>query len=95
MNTWNPKTNKMDKTYVNQLKSATDGEFMANFLWKAYGPYDPAYTGVRPLDRGSNNVTANLRIDIDGFDFDIEGSAAGTNRLNGKDYLFKAVVGYS
>lgn len=85
--TWNPKTNKRDKTYKGQLKSAADGEYMANFLWKAYGPLDPTYTGVRPLDRGHNNATAGLKIDIDGFDFDIEDTLAGTDRLNGKYHL--------
>ena len=82
VNTYNPKTGKNDKTYVNQLKTAADGTFFANFLWNAYGPYNAAYKGVRPLDRGLSNTTTD-RVDIDGYDFDIEGSVAGTNKANG------------
>jgi chitinase len=81
--TWNPITQKNDKTYKGQLKSAADGEYFATFLWKAYGPYDPAYKGIRPLDRGADNKTESIRIDIDGFDFDIEDTLAGTDALNG------------
>lgn len=92
VNTWNPKTGKMDKTYVNQLKTAADGTYFANFLWKAYGPKDPTYTGVRPLDRGLNNATASISIEVDGFDFDIEGTAAGTNPNNGETAAYIAMI---
>ena len=74
------------KSYKGQLKSAADGTYFADFLWKAYGPKDPSYTGVRPLDRGVNNDDPSITIDIDGFDFDIETSVASTDANNGKLY---------
>jgi chitinase len=81
---WNPKTGMTDKTYKGQLKTKEDGEYLATFLWKAYGPYDPSYTGVRPLDRGGDNQTESIKIHIDGFDFDIEDTINGSNKNEGK-----------
>jgi chitinase len=72
------------KSYKGQLKSAADGVYFANFLWQAYGPKDPTYNGVRPLDRGVNNNDASITIDADGFDFDIEESIAPSDPNNGK-----------
>ena len=59
-----------------QLDNAADGEYLANFLWGAYGPYnsswkDGPFKGIRPLDGGWYG-TDGTHIDIDGFDFDIE-----------------------
>ncbi|PBP28525.1 chitin recognition protein, partial [Diplocarpon rosae] len=62
------------------LSSENEGEDLADFLWKAYGPYDQEYVdrgGIRPLDRGYFNVDSTKRIDIDGFDFDIQRPASG------------------
>lgn len=58
------------------LTGAPAGVAFATFLWNAYGPKRPGYTGVRPLDRGYSNTTADT-IDIDGFDFDIEHASSG------------------
>lgn len=80
------------KSYRGQLKSAADGTYFADFLWKAYGPKDPSYTGVRPLDRGINNNDASIAIDIDGFDFDIEASVASTDANNGETAGYIAMI---
>ncbi|KAL5331921.1 hypothetical protein ACEPPN_001461 [Leptodophora sp. 'Broadleaf-Isolate-01'] len=58
-----------------QLNGPADGEYLADFLWGAYGPYNASWVakgGVRPLDRGASNTDLSKTIDIDGFDFDIE-----------------------
>jgi chitinase len=60
-----------------QLTGVAAGVDFANFLWKAYGPKQAGYTGVRPLDRGYSNTTSDT-IDIAGFDFDIEHPSIGT-----------------
>jgi chitinase len=67
-----------------QLNNAADGVYLANILWGMYGPIDQDYNAdwvssgsYRPLDRGTNNVTAGITVDIDGFDFDIEYLPAG------------------
>lgn len=65
-----------------QLNGAADGIYLAEFLWGAYGPYNPSWTGVRPLDRGYNNATAGDTVDFDGFDFDIEQSSPGNDDLD-------------
>ncbi|MDB5910564.1 MAG: hypothetical protein JWP34_4678 [Massilia sp.] len=44
------------------VSSVAAGQEFADFLWSAYGPVDPNWTGARPF---GDNV-------IDGFDFDIE-----------------------
>ena len=48
------------------LSSNTKGEEFASFLWGAFGPYDPTWTGPRPFDYAGNYVS------VDGFDLDIE-----------------------
>lgn len=42
------------------------GEEFAEFMWDAFGPVQPGYTGPRPLD------TIASPNPVDGFDFDIE-----------------------
>jgi chitinase len=71
------------KTYRNQLKTAADGVFAANFLWNAYGPKNPSWTGPRPFDIPGSNKTS----EVDGFDFDIETTVDGTNAALGKSSL--------
>ena len=44
------------------VSTVANGEAFATFLWYAFGPPDPTWTGPRPF--GSSSV--------DGFDFDIE-----------------------
>lgn len=54
--------------YSNYRVTTTEnGEYFANFLYKAFGPYDPSWTGPRPFD-----LDANTHTQVDGFDFDIE-----------------------
>ncbi|PBP18005.1 chitin recognition protein [Diplocarpon rosae] len=62
------------------LRDENEGEDLADFLWKAYGPYDQEYVdrgGIRPLDRGESNEDFSKKIDIDGFDFNIQRPATG------------------
>lgn len=59
------------------LNGPSDGEYLAEFLWGAYGPYNESWTGVRPLDRGYYNTNLTEHIDFDGFDFDIEQTTPG------------------
>lgn len=62
-----------------ELDTAEDGEYLANYLWKAYGPYDAAWATLpnnyRPLDNNADPTTLDGKIDVDGFDFDIEKSS--------------------
>jgi chitinase len=55
-----------------QLTCNADAEYMANFLWGAFGPLQAGNTWPRPFDDqtvGSQSV--------DGFDFDIEAIQPG------------------
>ncbi|KAI6712453.1 hypothetical protein JHW43_005002 [Diplocarpon mali] len=74
------------------LNGEAEGEHLADFLWKAYGPYDEEWVkagGVRPLDGGFISTDLTRKVDVDGFDFDIEnpspdgqaGYIAAINRL--------------
>ncbi len=77
------------------LSSTASATSFANFLWGAFGPYDPTFTGPRPFDvDGVHNV-------VDGFDLDIEenfpnqgpwNTFVDTMRANfdGGDYLLTA-----
>ncbi|WQF87561.1 Putative chitin-binding, type 1, glycoside hydrolase family 18, catalytic domain-containing protein [Colletotrichum destructivum] len=49
-----------------QLTGQNEGELLATYLWKMFGPRDPSWTGPRPFD---NNGQA---VEVDGFDMDIE-----------------------
>jgi chitinase len=55
------------------ISSPPEGEYFADFVWKAFGPYDPSSTTPRPFD---DNYIADAGEDehfvFDGFDFDIE-----------------------
>ncbi|KAH0538876.1 hypothetical protein FGG08_004532 [Glutinoglossum americanum] len=62
----------------NHLSGAQSAEDFADFLWSAFGPQDPSWTGPRPFGSAV----------VDGFDLDIEsgaseGIAALVNRLRG------------
>jgi chitinase len=62
------------------VNGVVEGNYFAEFLWGAYGPYKSAWVeagGLRPLDRGYDNTAACEHIDIDGFDFDIEFPSTG------------------
>jgi chitinase len=48
------------------LTSVKDAEYMADFLWGAFGPLDSKANWPRPFD------TENVVNEVDGFDFDIE-----------------------
>ncbi|KAK0729755.1 glycoside hydrolase superfamily, partial [Lasiosphaeris hirsuta] len=64
-----------------EVSSAANGEYFAEFLFKAFGPYDAASTIPRPFDFGGAHVS------VDGFDFDIEvkfDDNAGYNALIAK-----------
>jgi chitinase len=56
------------------LTSVDDATNMADFLWSAFGPKDPAWTGPRPFDYA---YTGDVN-SVDGFDFDIEHINVGT-----------------
>lgn len=57
-----------------KVSTAEKGVEFADFLYNAFGPYDPSWTGPRPFDNGPE---PNF---VDGFDFDIE-EYFGTLRL--------------
>jgi hypothetical protein len=50
-----------------RVSTQANGEYFANFLYRAFGPYDGSWTGPRPFDISPTN-----RTQVDGFDFDIE-----------------------
>ncbi|PMD46895.1 glycoside hydrolase family 18 protein, partial [Hyaloscypha variabilis F] len=52
------------------LNNASDGVYLANLLWGAFGPWNATWVangGIRPFD-----VSKTETIEFDGFDFDIE-----------------------
>ncbi|KFA69576.1 hypothetical protein S40285_09108, partial [Stachybotrys chlorohalonatus IBT 40285] len=57
--------NKTTSNYL--VTSEENGEYFADFLYRAFGPYDGSWTGPRPFDISPTN-----RTQVDGFDFDIE-----------------------
>lgn len=58
-----------DYTLTSDYKVTTEqnGEDFAEFLYKAFGPYDPFWEGPRPFDASETEHSV-----VDGFDFDIE-----------------------
>ncbi|KAH8881466.1 glycoside hydrolase [Thozetella sp. PMI_491] len=59
---------QFDPTTANYTVSTVEkGQEFGDFMWYAFGPYDPSWTGPRPFD-----VSDTRRSAIDGFDFDIE-----------------------
>jgi chitinase len=57
---WNPPVT--DYT----VSTAANGIAFAEFMWGAYGPFDPSWTGPRPFDFNGKHIQ------LDGFDFDLE-----------------------
>ncbi len=64
------------------VSSVQGGVEFADFVWHAFGPFDPAFPEPRPFDINGVHVA------VDGFDFDIEehfldqsGYVAMINRL--------------
>ena len=45
-----------------EVTSVSNGQYFAEYLYKAFGPYDSSWDGARPFGNDS----------VDGFDFDIE-----------------------
>jgi chitinase len=50
-----------------QLTSTDDADYMADFLWGAFGPLQSQNTWPRPFDDATTGSHS-----VDGFDFDIE-----------------------
>ncbi|KAM3455032.1 hypothetical protein MY3296_002602 [Beauveria thailandica] len=65
-----------EKTADYRVTTEKNGREFANFLWGAFGPYDPSWTGPRPFDKNDKERTA-----VDGFDFDLE-----LPKVNGKHF---------
>ncbi|KJZ72578.1 hypothetical protein HIM_08102 [Hirsutella minnesotensis 3608] len=64
---WNKKRNNYEVT------TDENGEYFADFLYNAFGPYRKEWTGPRPFD------SDNQQVAVDGFDFDIEASFENGN----------------
>jgi chitinase len=65
--TWNPP----DANYT--VSSPPEGEYFANFIWAAFGPYDASQPHVRPFDDFYQGAEPGQEHFVfDGFDFDIE-----------------------
>jgi len=56
-----------DPAHAYNVSSVPNGQYFAEFLWGAFGPYSPSWNGPRPFD-----VSPSKRTVLDGFDFDIE-----------------------
>ncbi|KAM3507304.1 hypothetical protein MY10362_001830 [Beauveria mimosiformis] len=65
-----------EKTADYRVTTEKNGREFADFLWGAFGPYDPSWTGPRPFDKSRHEHSA-----IDGFDFDLE-----LPKVNGKHF---------
>ncbi|KAL2269527.1 hypothetical protein VTJ83DRAFT_1711 [Remersonia thermophila] len=63
---WNPP--KANYT----ISSPPEGELFADFIWGAFGPYDPSWTKARPFDDNYVADEGEEHFVFDGFDFDIE-----------------------
>jgi chitinase len=59
------------------LTSVEDAEYMADFLWGAFGPLNPSGNWPRPFD------TEGVVNEVDGFDFDIEHVNTGKKNIHG------------
>jgi chitinase len=57
-----------------QLTSTSDAEYMADFLWGAFGPLQTHNTWPRPFDDAATGTNS-----VDGYDFDIEVIQPGKN----------------
>jgi hypothetical protein len=57
-----------------QLTSTSDAEYMADFLWGAFGPLQTPNNWPRPFDDAATGTH-----EVDGFDFDIEVIQPGKN----------------
>ncbi|UNI13831.1 Chitinase [Purpureocillium takamizusanense] len=62
------------------VSTTANGEYFADFLYKAFGPYNPANDVPRPFDYAGEHVA------VDGFDFDLE----NPNNTNMKPYIAMA-----
>ncbi|ORY60573.1 glycoside hydrolase superfamily, partial [Pseudomassariella vexata] len=49
------------------VSSVAEGEYFAQFMFEAFGPFQSGYEGPRPFDIGEYDHTC-----VDGFDFDIK-----------------------
>jgi len=56
-----------DPAHAYNVSSVANGQYFSEFLWKAFGPVDPTWSGPRPFDIDQAHPTV-----LDGFDFDIE-----------------------
>lgn len=52
------------------VSTAAKGVEFANFVWEAFGPYDPSSSAPRPFDYEVNG--SPVHVAVDGFDFDLE-----------------------
>ncbi|KAM3550363.1 hypothetical protein ARSEF4850_008379 [Beauveria asiatica] len=65
-----------EKTADYRVTTEKNGREFADFLWGAFGPYDPSWKGPRPFDKSPTEHSA-----VDGFDFDLE-----IPKVNGKHF---------
>ncbi|KXX82582.1 Endochitinase 2 [Madurella mycetomatis] len=55
------------------ISSPPEGEYFADFIWGAFGPYSPSWTKARPFDDFYGGADeGEEHFVFDGFDFDIE-----------------------
>lgn len=55
------------------ISSPPEGEYFADFIWGAFGPYNPSWTKARPFDDFYGGADeGDEHFVFDGFDFDIE-----------------------
>ncbi|CAK7226666.1 Chitinase 2 [Sporothrix bragantina] len=80
---WGP-----DPEHDYSVTTPEHGEYFAEFLWKAFGPNYPSWTGPRPFDTPSENPTV-----VDGFDFDINVQSASASH-DGYTALLKKLRTY-
>ncbi len=54
------------------VSTKAQGEYFADFLWGAFGPYNAAWTKARPFDDFYGADDDDKHFVFDGFDFDLE-----------------------
>ncbi|KAJ6781292.1 hypothetical protein PWT90_07978 [Aphanocladium album] len=76
---WNKETSDY------RLTTEKNGRIFANFLWRAFGPYDASWTGPRPFDKSPTEHSQ-----IDGFDFDLELPDVNGKHFDNKPWIAMA-----
>ncbi|OAA60149.1 Glycoside hydrolase, subgroup, catalytic core [Cordyceps fumosorosea ARSEF 2679] len=72
-----------------RVTTEKNGRDFADFLWGAFGPWDPSWKGPRPFDTYVNGVITKHTA-VDGFDFDLELPQVNGQNFDNKPWIAMA-----